>query len=482
MSKKPNVLIFFTDDQRFDTIHALGNEEIKTPNLDEFSKNSVVFTHAHIMGGTCGAVCMPSRAMLQTGRNLFSLNGIGKANGGVIPKEHVAMPEYLQQNGYFTQHVGKWHQDKDSFTRCYDNASRIFGFHGKGGWYSNEGGHYNPVLIDFDPEGKYDLENRYHLAVDGNKIPLDSVHEKIAKDYNAGKLHTTDIFCDAAIDFIEKYEENKPFYLYLANIAPHDPRNAPEEYHEMYSSDDVSTPQNFLPVHPFDNGELYNRDERLEFFPRSKRAVRRHIADYYAMISHIDTRFGDVIQALKDKGIYDDTIVIFAADNGLGLGQHGLLGKQSVYEHSIRVPFMIKPAKDFEAKHTNSYIYLFDVFPTICEMCGLEKPDSVNGTSFAPVVFSEIESTRNEIFAAYRNFQRCYKNHKFKLIEYYVGDERNTQLFDLENDPKEINNLYGKEEYVDVLKDMREKLLEQQNFYRDPLVVYPKEVLKTDLW
>ena len=281
MKKKPNILFFLTDDQRFDTIHALGCDEIYTPNLDMFSKESVVFTHAHIIGGTCGAVCMPSRSMIQTGRNLFNLYGTGKKNGAVIPPEHITLPECLKANGYHTCHIGKWHQNRESFHRCYDEAERIMGFH-TGGSY---GYHFSTVLFNYDPTGAYEMEKAYNVGPN---------HELRPVDFTRGGMHSTDIFTDAAIDFIHDYDRQEPFYLYVALHAPHDPRQCPEKYEEMYSSETVSCPPNFKEHHPFDNGDLGTRDEMLETFPRRKHAIRRHIADYYAMISHNDDRFGEV--------------------------------------------------------------------------------------------------------------------------------------------------------------------------------------------
>ena len=430
------------------------------------------------MGGTSGAVCMPSRAMMQTGRTIFTLAGEGKANGSFIPEEHITMPEHLRANGYKTQHIGKWHQDKKSFNRSYVDAQSIFCFAnnypGRDSWYG-AGGHYAPVLMDYDPTGNYELEHAFQMGK--GMIKKKEIDVDIDKN-----MHSTDIFCDTALNFINNYNEEEPFYLYLALVAPHDPRNAPEEYEEMYSADTVSTPQNFLPHHPFDNGELRSRDECLEWFPRREHSVRRHIADYYSMISHIDARFGTVIQALKDKGIYDDTIIIFAGDNGLALGQHGLLGKQSVYEHSVRVPLMIKPAGAFEPKVTDAYTYLADIFPSVCDMLDIEKPKSVNAQSFAPVITQSKEKSREDLFLIYRNYQRAYKNDKYKLIEYFVGEERHTQLFDLENDPKEINDLANKVEYAKILEQLRLKLQEKQVEFEDPLVTCSKEKLSEDIW
>lgn len=476
--KKPNVLIFFTDDQRFDTIGAMGNNEIKTPNLDKFAHESVAFRQGHIMGGTCGAVCMPSRAMLQTGRTVFTLHDEGRRNGGLIPPEHTTMPEMFKQNGYFTQHIGKWHQDKASFNRSYMDANSIFCFannmKGRSSWYGH-GGHYAPVLMDYDSTGKYELEHAFQME--------NGLKKKKEIDINIeNNMHSTDIFCDTALNFIENYDQDKPFYLYLALVAPHDPRNAPAEYEEMYSPDTVSTPENFMPIHPFDNGELWNRDESLEYFPRREYSIRRHIADYYSMISHIDARFGDVMAKLKEKGLYDDTIIIFAGDNGLALGQHGLMGKQSVYEHSVRVPLMVKPAGEFAPRMTDAYAYLCDIFPTLCDLCGFETPESVNSESFADVVNGVTDIARRDLFFIYRNFQRAYKNDKFKLIEYFVTDERNTQLFDLENDPKEKNNLANNPAYKLILEELKEKLNESQVKFEDPLVTCSAEKLAEDIW
>ncbi len=472
MSKKPNILFFFTDDQRHDTIGAMGNSEISTPNFDAFSKDCIAFTQGHIMGGTCGAVCMPSRAMLQTGRDLFSLSGAGKGNGRIIPKEHITLPEHLRSNGYYTHHIGKWHQDSKAFQRSYCNAERIFGL-GNKEWYGTLGGHYNPCLIDYDENGIYEEEHCYHL---------DENHGKVPAKFANGRIHSTDIFCDATVNFLENYEKDEPFYLYVATVAPHDPRNAPPEFDEMYNSQTVSTPKNFMPYHPFDNGDLYTRDEQLEFFPRTKQAIRRHIAEYYAMISHVDNRFGDVINALKQKGLYDNTIIVYAGDNGLALGQHGLMGKQSIYEHSVRVPLMVKPVGDYTTKHTDAFAYLQDIFPTLCDLCEIETPKSVQGISFMPVLNGEKQTMREDMFGAYRNFQRSYKNKQYKIIAYFVKDTVRFQLFDLKKDFLELEDLSQKPEFEKVLEQMKKALYQTQKKYSDPLVTLPKDVLELDVW
>lgn len=460
MDGKLNVLILFTDDQRFDTIHALGNEEIATPNLDRLVKDGTAFTHAHIMGGTCGAVCMPSRAMLMTGRSLFHLYGHGSKNGAVIPEFHPTMPETFRNSGYHTHHIGKWHQDKLSFLRSFESADRIFGF--TDGWYENYGGHFNIALHDFDPMGEYPNENGYMLKEDGKT--------KVDVGTAAGGRHSSDIFADAAVNFINDYSDDRPFFMYVSFVAPHDPRQSTDEYEDMYTSESVSLPPNYMPKHPFDNGDLYVRDERLEWWPRRKRAIRKHIADYYAMISHADAAMGRIIDALAENGMDENTIIVFAGDNGLAVGQHGLMGKQNLYDHSIRVPLIFKGPGIPSDKRSDAFCYLYDVFPTLCSLTDIEKPDTVEGISLDSVISGEEKSMRSDLFTAYRNCQRAVRDNKYKLIKYFTDEETTTQLFDMTKDRWEMNNLATKFEYAAIRQRLEEKMVNYMREHHDPII------------
>ena len=432
MSKKTNILFFFTDDQRFDTIHALGNEEIATPNLDALVREGTAFTHASIMGGSCPAVCMPSRAMLMTGRFLSRLEG----NGSQIPAEQTTLPEALRYVGYHTHHIGKWHQDRDSFHRSFDSGARIFGF--AKGWYNQYGGHWNVPLHDFDSTGAYDPDEAYILAADKEtRLPVRTA---------VGGVHSSEMFADAAIEFLDQRARgsgpttDKPFFMYLSFVAPHDPRQSPNAFEEMYPSDSVSLPENFMPRHPFDNGELTVRDEALEAWPRRERSVRRHIGDYYAMISDADAQIGRVIDKLKASGEYENTLIIFAGDNGLAVGQHGLMGKQNLYEHSIRVPVIFRGPQIPAGSRTDSLCYLLDVFPTLCDYLDVAVPESVDGISLLPAVHTPGRQLRESHYYSYRGCQRALRSGEWKLIEYRVEDRRRTQLFNLEEDPWELEN------------------------------------------
>ncbi len=446
MSDKPNIVFFFTDDQRFDTIHALGNAEIKTPFMDALVKNGVSFTQAHIPGGTDAAVCMPSRAMLHTGRTLFHLQGAGEQ----IPEEHVTLGEWLQQNGYYTWGTGKWHNGTNSFNRSFCNGAEIF--------FGGMTDHWNVPAFNYDPTGRYDSV----LLQCVDPLLSNQTIERKADHIHSGK-HSSEVISNASIKFIKNYKKVRPFFMYISTLAPHDPRTMPKEFLEMYSPDLIKLPENFRENHPFDNGDLKSRDELLAPFPRTMENIKRHISEYYSMITHLDYNLGKVYYALEEKGILDNTIIILAGDNGLALGQHGLLGKQNCYEHSTRVPLVFSGPgipHDIQRDH---YVYLFDIFPTICELVELEIPPTVEGKSLVESMKNPTHQIRDSLYLVYREFQRAIKYNNFKLIEYCVKKNRNTQLFDLQQDPHEMNNLAQEPKFKADIESLRLKM----KYFRD---------------
>ncbi len=376
-----------------------------------------------------GAVCMPSRAMLLTGRTLFRLSD----SGITIPPEHVMLPEALQQAGYRTFGTGKWHNGGDAYARCFTNGGNIF--------FGGMSDHLEVPVHDFDPTGEYPRDKRY--TADG---------------------FSSELFSDTAIRFLKEYEGDSPFFVYVSYTAPHDPRMAPKEYADMYPPEKMNLPENFMPEHPFDNGELQIRDEQLAPFPRTPEIVREHIAAYYAMITHNDAQIGRVLRALEESGRADNTIIILAGDNGLAVGQHGLLGKQNLYEHSVRVPLVMSGPGLPQGKTSDGLCYLQDIFPTVCDLIGIPVPASVEGQSLAPLLKDQKGRVRDSVFYAYKHIQRGVRTDRFKLILYNVEGKQTTQLFDLYNDPWELNNLANDpavagriEELTRLLKEWIEK-------------------------
>ena len=438
---RPNVIVLLADDMRGTAIHALGNPEVMTPNLDALAASGVAFTRAYIMGGSVGAVCMPSRAMLATGRNLFSLGG----NGETLMKEHVLMGEMFAANGYATHGIGKWHNGTESHARSFTSGAEIL----FGGMTYNQ---FEIPLAHFNPEGKY---NKREWARDRGQIC----------DHVYSNRHSAEIFTDAAVEFLGgATASSRPFFMYVAYTTPHDPRQVPQKYYAMYDDDanKVSVPKNFLPEHPFDNGHMRGRDERLLGWPRKKAEVRAEIRDYYATITHLDAQVGRIVEALKKNGLYENTIIIFTADNGLAVGQHGLMGKQNLYEHSIGIPMIWAGPGIAKNKQSQARCYLMDVYPTLCDSIGAKTPETVQAKSFAACLRDPGTPHRSGMYFSFRQFQRAYSDGKHKLIEYNVSKTRHTQLFDISADPLEMKNLADKPEMAATLEAMRERMLSER--------------------
>lgn len=440
--EKPNILFLFADDQRFNTIHALGNDEIITPNLDKLVQNGTTFENAYINGSYSGAVSMPSRAMLLTGRNLNSL----ERQGRVIPDEHKLIGATLRENGYNCFGTGKWHNGKAAFNRCFNYGKEIF----LGGMDD----HWNTPLFNYDSTGEYE-NSRYKTESPCCRNDLDT----LSGSHLYSGIHSTDVFSDAVINFLDNYNSEKPFFVYCSYMAPHDPRTMPQKYLDMYDTSDISIPPNFMPEHPFDNGQLVIRDEELAGKPRKKAEVKLHIRDYYAMITHIDERIGTIIKKLEETGQLENTLIIFCGDNGLALGQHGLMGKQNLYEHSIHVPLVFSGPGVEKGVKRQDFVYLFDIYPTICKKLGFEIPSSVQGKSFYHAFNNPDTITRPVMYYAYRSFQRAVRKDEYKFILYHVNDMKTKQLFNIKSDPWEMDNLANEPEYQDKLEQLEKEIV-----------------------
>ncbi len=451
MGKRPNVLFIITDDQRFDTIRALGNKEIITPNLDRLAKRGTSFVRAHIAGGTCGAVCMPSRAMVMSGRNPFHLEELG----GNIPPEHKTLGETFKNNGYETIGLGKWHNGCPAYARSFTQGAKIF----FGGMWD----HWNVPTCRYDPTGEYDNVINFVVDFFNDNTPL----AQHCDEFDPGK-HSSTLLTDAAIDLLRKNAgQEKPFFMYLAYLAPHDPRTMPDEFKKMYDPEKITLPPNFQGFIDTNYPLMVHRDEHLAAYPREESEIKRHIAEYFAMITHLDYEIGRLLDALHDSGEEDNTIIVFTGDNGLAVGQHGWLGKEDIYEHGVRIPLIMAGPGIAENAKNNAYVYLYDVFPTLCEKLGIEIPDSVDGKSFARLLDGNHgEHFRDNLYLIFDEFVRGVKDDSYKLIEYRNGDNEEdkwTFLYDIENDPWETRNLATDEGFNDKVAEMREKIIR----YRD---------------
>ena len=424
---RPNILFILSDDHRPDCVGALGNPHLKTPTLDTLVERGVAFSRAYVMGSMEGAVCAPSRCMIQTGRSLFHLPPVNLRKGYVEfaaamkdkteGRDWSLLPRVLHANGYDTCHIGK------------------------------RGNECVPALDSYD---------------------LDITHNDSQPEERA---RSSQVHADDLIQYLRGRTNNRPFFVYLAPPVPHDPRVAPRKFMDMYPPADIPLPASFLPAHPFDNGEMAVRDELLAPWPRTPDIIRRHLADYYACITCLDHHLGRIFDCLKDFGQLTNTYVIFAGDNGLSLGEHGLMGKQNLYEYGgMHVPLVIT-GPGIKHGQSDAFVYLYDLFPTICDLARVPAPASSEGQSLVPLLEGRPAKQRDYLFTAYKNVQRAVRTDRWKLIRYPQVNE--TQLFDLQDDPHELNNLAAKPEYAARLKEMLALLAKAQKECSDtcPLMV-----------
>ena len=237
----------------------------------------------------------------------------------------------------------------------------------------------------------------------------------------------------------------------------------------MYSRDKMKIPNSFVPNHPFDQGDAKIRDERLAPYPRTEESVRLHRQEYYAIITHMDKVLGDILDALEEQDLLDNTYIIFTSDHGLAAGNHGLMGKQNQYDHTVRVPMIIAgPGVDANV-HTSAQVYLQSIYPTTCELAGIPIPETVDFASFVPQMEHLDKRGEEYIFGGYRHLQRMLRSDKYKLIVY--PQAKQAQLFDMESDPDEMINLYHVPEYKSLAKEMFIQLQKKQKELGDNLVL-----------
>jgi arylsulfatase A-like enzyme len=430
-SSRPNILFLFADDLRADALGCYGNPYVQTPNLDRLAQNGTLFSEAHILGGNHGAVCAPSRAMLMSGKGFFR---VADKLSGVT-----TWPMLLRQNGYNTFMTGKWHNEPAAVSASFMEAKNVM----LGGMAD----HYQTPMSDMKSDGTFT--------------------EPVKKGFS------TDHFAETAIQFLEKQSASKPFVTYVAFTAPHDPRSPLPEYLKRYGN--APLPPNFMPVHPFNFGsDMTVRDEMLAPYPRTNEVIKSQLTEYYAMITHLDEAIGKILNKLKEKGLDKNTIVVFAADNGLAMGSHGLLGKQNLYEHSMRVPLILSGKGIPKNQRKDAFVYLFDLFPTFCKMLNVSAPKDLEGKDLSGVIQGKTQSVREQVFTAYTFTQRAIRDRRWKLIRYPKVDY--TQLFDLQTDPYELNNLAQKPEYAVRVKTMMEDLKVYQKLYGDTFPLTATEI------
>jgi len=450
--ERPNFLFLFSDDQTFRALGQIGELPVKTPNLDRLAKGGLLFTHCFNQGGWSGAVCIPSRTMLNTGRTLWQSRDSTSTNAVSIAPGAALWGETLGQAGYDTFMAGKWHIPDAALKRSFKTIGPL-----TGGFLqstTNNGAAYrrpapgNPWTPD-DPQWK------------GHWIST-----------NGQIVHSSVLIADAAIDYLKTNaaRSTAPFFMYVAFNAPHDPRQSPREFLDMYPPQKLKTPPNFLPKHPFPIENGFNgRDEILAPYPRTPEIIRVHLQEYYAMVTHLDRQIGRVLEALAASGKAANTIIIFTSDQGLAVGQHGLMGKQNLYDHSLRMPFIMAGPGVPKGKRNEALFNMQSLFATTCEMARIPIPESVQFPSIVPLITGEKKQLQDALYAAFLDRQRAVRTERWKLIR--TPKAGAVQLFDIKRDPWEMHNLAGEPKHATTLAALDARLRELMRELHDPLAV-----------
>lgn len=444
--KKPNIIFLFSDDQSYKAVNALGNSEIITPTMDKLVNEGTTFTHAYNMGGWNGAICVASRAMIISGRSIWRAQHISNNYSKSLDLDKT-WPRLMQAAGYETYMTGKWHVQA--------KPDSIF----------NHVGHELRGMPFDTPEG-------YNRPL-GASDTLWKPWKKEFGGYWKGGKHWSELVKDDAVSFIDSAaKKDTPFFMYIAFNAPHDPRQSPKKYVDMYPLDSISIPKSYMPEYPF--AEVMGagkglRDEKLAPFPRTEYSVKVNRQEYYAINTHLDDQIKDILNALEKKGLRENTYIFYTSDHGLSCGEHGLMGKQSMYDHSMRVPLMVVGPNIPKGKKIDNDVYLQDIMATTLDLADIKKPDYVEFNSLTNLINNEkIYSPYQAIYGTYeKNSQRMIRKDGYKLIVY--PKSKTMLLYNLDEDPNELNNLADDKTHQDKIKVLFKELINLQKQMGDNL-------------
>jgi choline-sulfatase len=459
--ERPNILFIIADDQSpFDLKMYNPDSILETPVLDKLASEGMILDGAYHMGSWSGAVCTPSRHMIMTGRTLWHLPL--RNNQKVKPTDILenTIAAIFNRAGYDTMRTCKagnsYGDANEKFTVRHDSTKRGDTDQSGSGWHAER--------------------------------VLDYLNDRQANN------------------------DTDPFMIYYGFSHPHDTRNGKPELLEKYGATNhtdknslpaanakqPTLPTNYLPAHPFPHGHPGMRDEvnvSGVWENRDENTIRNELGREFACSENIDIQIGRVLEKLEEMGEIDNTYIFYTADHGMAIGRHGLQGKQNLYEHTWRVPYIVKGPGIEAGTRSQGNIYLLDVLGTICDLAGIEKPSTVESTSFKDVLEGKTDTVRDVLFGTYcggtKPGMRCVRKGDWKLIKYDVmdGTVRQTQLFNLKDNPDELIkehhapnvveligntpeanqvNLAGDSKYADKLAEMEALLLSEMRRADDP--------------
>ncbi len=413
--ERANVLFIITDDQALETIHALGNNEIRTPNLDELVRSGVSFNHAYNMGAWTDAVCIPSRTMLMSGRMLWNVKDVAKPE-----YKDPLLIEGIKNSGYELYATGKWH------VASAKSYGQIF----------------HHVLGEQPGELALAKEDRAEFT---------PWNQSYGGYWNNGK-HVTDITGDNAISLLAKADEQeKPFLLYVGFNAPHSTWQYDKEKLDTYDPARITVPDSVSASHFFINNT----------WPKevTKAFIAERYREIYIMVEQMDQQVGRIIAKLKETGNYEKTIIVFMSDHGLSLGENGVMGKQNLYERSMKAPLIIAGPGILKNKLIEERVYLQDIMPTLMDYLDVPIPDYCQYKSLKALIENpEAPAPWDSIYGAFKENMRSIYKGDHKLVLYARDGEKHARFYNLKNDSLEKIDLSKEQGSVELMKNAFEDL------------------------
>jgi arylsulfatase A-like enzyme len=419
MPDQPNVLFVLCDQLRAQALGYHGNEQVATPNLDRFADEGVAFERAY----TPNPVCCPARGSILTGCYPHVHGVVG--NNLRLPTDEPTMGTLFRDAGYATGYVGKWHLDGEPKPGHIPAGERRQGFEFWRGFnrgHDHLRGHPHP-----NPDGSVDWEEGYQP-----------------------ELQT-----DMAIEHIDESGE-APFFTFLSWGPPHGPFEAPEEYSAMYDPEELDLRSN-----------VPDTEVTAE--------MRAELAEYYALITSLDDQFGRLLDALAERDLAEDTVVVFTADHGEMVGSQGRYRKNYPFEESVHVPLAVRYPEEFEGGHrSDAVVNLVDLLPTLCSLCDVETPARVQGRDRTGLLADDDDpSAATETYIQgqipYDEAWRAIRTDRHLLV---VDRALGVQyLFDTATDPDQMENLAGDPAHADTEERLRERLLALAREYDDRTVM-----------
>ncbi len=446
---RPNVLLIYTDQQRWDSLGCYGNPLARTPNLDRLASKGALFTNFFVQN----PVCMPSRMSMLTGRYCSS-TGVG-CNGPSFPQQLIPVNQLLKPYGYHTAQIGKLHFDPHA-KRCHKDPTSTYGFDTF--ILSDEPGCYDDAYTKWvecsDPGMLPKVRTSLPAAAIINKQPQysqqpRSTHEEYMFEGSEDFTHSAFV-AEETCQFLKRHKNDR-FFTISGFYAPHTPVNPPKKFIDMYNPEDMPLPK--------------LSEEEREASPYKNLTPekwQRTIAYYLALVSHVDDCVGKIIDTLEALGLFDKTLVIFTSDHGEFLGDHGRIQKGMPGHDCIsKVPLIMScPAVIKQGLKFNQLTEAVDILPTLLDYCCIQTPRFVQGKSLKYLMDGTVDSHKEDVliehFSPYGKREATVRTERYK---YYCTSEGLEILFDLKADPHELRNVISDIEYTGVLSDMRKRLI-----------------------